>query len=185
MTGKILIINTCKEKLHYFEFVKPIEDIIKNINEKYITLHYFELTKKDLEKTDKIIICGTSLKDMEYLKYIDKFNFLKSINKKVLGICSGMQIICLIFECKLVKGVEIGKTLVNFPENFLGLQEEKEVYSLHTLTIKEDKILRKNFNIFSKSKYIQAIKHKQKEIYGVLFHPEVRQKALILEFIKY
>ena len=68
----ILIINICKEKLHYYEFVKPIEDIVKAYELKYFTKHYKEIGKKDLNKCSKIIICGTSLKDNEFS---DKKNF--------------------------------------------------------------------------------------------------------------
>ena len=57
-----LIINICKEPLHYYEFVKPIEDIVK---EKAI--HYKDV--KDISKEDYIIICGTSLRDNDYLKH--------------------------------------------------------------------------------------------------------------------
>ncbi|MBI2004350.1 hypothetical protein HYS72_02700 [Candidatus Pacearchaeota archaeon] len=65
----ILIINICKEKLHYFEFVKPIEDILRKENIEYQTIYYKKLTDKELlnKKLEKIIICGTSLKDNEYL----------------------------------------------------------------------------------------------------------------------
>lgn len=46
----ILLINTCKEKLHYYEFVKSIEDILKENKIKFFTQHYNEITDKDLKK---------------------------------------------------------------------------------------------------------------------------------------
>ena len=67
----ILIISICKEKLHELEFVKPIEDILKNNNAKFATKHYSKISKADLQRADKIIICGTSLKDNEYLQNLD------------------------------------------------------------------------------------------------------------------
>ena len=39
-----------------------------------------------------------------------------------------------------------------------------------------------DFEIFAGNKIVQSVKHKEKEIYGVLFHPEVRQKDMILNF---
>ena len=42
----------------------------------------------------------------------------------------------------------------------------------------------KDFEIYSGGKFIQAVKHVGKEIYGVLFHPEVRNKEMILEFVR-
>ena len=59
----------------------------------------------------------------------------------------------------------------------------KEVYELHNYSIKDTTSLRKLFEVFSPGS-IDAIKHKKKEIYAVLFHPEVRQKDLIRNFIR-
>lgn len=177
----ILLINMCKEKLHYFEFVLPVEDIVKNENKKCFIKHYMELTKKDIEKADKIIICGTSLKDEEYLKNIEKFIWLKEIDKQVLGICAGMQVICTVFNGTIIKGREIGLRRINFKKNFLGFIGEKEVYELHNHAV--DKL--KNFMIYAKNEFVQAIKHKNKNIFGVLFYPEVRQKDLIRNFISF
>ena len=73
----ILIVNICSEKLHYYEFVKPIEDILKNKDIKFFTKPYKKITEKDLKKADKIIICGTSLRDNEFLKNFNKFKWIK------------------------------------------------------------------------------------------------------------
>ena len=169
----ILIINVCRYKSHYYEFVKPIEDIIKK---EFITKHYDDLKKKDLDKASKVIICGTSLKDNQFLKDIKRFEWLKDIKKPVLGICAGMQIISLIFNGKLKKKKEIGyyKEIFN---DFLGLKGEQEVYHLHN----NYTTLPKNFKEFTDSKIPQAIN--KDNLYGVLFHPEVRQKELIMNFI--
>ena len=186
----ILIINICKEELHELEFVKPVLDIVKTGNKKHIVEHYLKLKPNIIEKADKIIICGTSLKDFDYLEGKDKFNFLKKTEKQVLGICAGMQLIALAFGCEVVKGKEIGLTRVRFEKEFLGIgktdEDETDVYDLHNMVVKDDENLRKNFGIFASSLekgIVQAIKHKEKEIYGVLFHPEVRQKELISQFI--
>ena len=64
----ILIINVCEEKLHYYEFVKPIEDIVV---EDYFVKNYVDISKEDLERADKVIICGTSLKDNCFLKLLE------------------------------------------------------------------------------------------------------------------
>lgn len=176
----ILIINLCKEKLHYFEFVKPIEDILKDEHQDFLTLNPFEINKKKLSKCSKIIICGTSLKDNNFLKNIDQFNWIKTINKPLLGICAGSQIISLIFGSKLMKSEEIGFYHEFFNRDFLGLNKNNEVYHLHNFYC----TLPKNFENYGKSKINQAIKHKKLDIYGCLFHPEVRQKDLIKKFIK-
>ncbi|MCX6742598.1 MAG: gamma-glutamyl-gamma-aminobutyrate hydrolase family protein [Candidatus Pacearchaeota archaeon] len=191
----ILIINICKEELHELEFIKPVLNIVKSGKKKCIVEHYLKIKPKVIEKADKIIICGTSLKDFDYLEGKNKFNFLKKTDKPVLGICAGMQLIALAFGCEVVKGKEIGLTRIKFDKGFLGAGEgdEKEidVYDLHNMIVKDDKNLRKNFDVFASSlsntgivQTVQAIKHKEKEIYGTLFHPEVRQRGIITKFIE-
>jgi len=178
----ILIINLCKEKLHYFEFVKPVEDILKKENISYETTNR-KVNKRTLNKYDKIIICGTSLKDEEYLNKLKDFEWIKNYKGKILGICAGMQIICKLFECKLKKNIDIGMKMVLIKQNFLGISGWNEVYELHNYEISDDYNLERNFIVFSQGS-IDAIKHKEKEIYCIMFHPEVRQKEIIVNFAK-
>lgn len=188
----ILIINVCREKLHYYEFVKPIEDILKKNKIKFFTRHYKKIKKGDWSNAKKIIICGTSLKDNEFLN-IDARFFRRNI--PVLGICAGMQMIQIAEELDrqvkeldiknnlnhiLKKKTEIGYFHENFKKKFLSLKGEHEVYHLHNNYFP----LSKNFKQFNDGKIPQAIKHKTKPIYGVLFHPEVRNKKLVEEFAK-
>lgn len=173
----ILLINICKEKLHYYEFVRPIEDVLKMNKIDFFTLNYNEILQGDLDKAEKIIICGTSLKDNGFIENIDNFRWIRDFSKPILGICGGMQIIGLTFSGKIKKKTEVGFFIEKF-SNFLGLNGEKEVYHLHNNYIS----LPENFEQFSSSDISQAIKHKTKDIYGVLFHPEVRQKDLIIRF---
>ncbi len=181
----ILVINICKEKLHYLEFVKPIEDILRERNIEYKTIYYKKITDKELfnKKLEKIIICGTSLKDNEYLQNLEHFKWIKfpKLNKPILGICGGMQIISLIFGGTLIENKEIGQIKIHFEKEFLNFKPSlKEVYLLHNYAV-----LNNDFEIFASSQEFeipQAIKHKTKSIYGVLFHPEVRNKELINYF---
>ena len=183
----ILVINICKEKLHYLEFVKPIEDILKKENFEYKTIYYKKITDKELfnKKLEKIIICGTSLKDKEYLENLEYFKWLKfpKLNKPILGICGGMQIISLIFGGTLIENKEIGLIKIQFKKEFLNFKPSlNEVYLLHNYAA-----INKDFEVFAHSQEFeisQAIKHKTREIYGVLFHPEVRNKELIIKFCR-
>ncbi len=178
----ILLINICKEKLHYLEFVKPIEDILKKAKVAYFIKGYKEVQNLDLEKCENVIICGTSLKDNEFIENArTRFSWIKSFEKPLLGICGGMQIIGAVFGANAGKKTEIGYFKERFDKKFLGLFEEQEVYHLHNNFIYTPM----HFEEYTVSSEVsQAIKHKEKEIYGVLFHPEVRQKALIENFSK-
>lgn len=176
----ILIVNVCREKLHYLEFVKPITDIFEENNKPYFVKDYKKITKKDLQRADKAVICGTSLMDDEFINNLPKFAWVKFFDKPILGICAGMQVIGLMFGSKLRKKTEIGFFKEEFKRVFLGMERKQEVYHLHNFYVS----LPRGFEKFTKSEVPQAIKHTEKEIYGVLFHPEVRQKDLINVFVK-
>ena len=170
----ILIVNVCKEKLHYYEFVKPVEDVLVSNRLKFKTKTYKHIKQEDL-KAEKVIICGTSLKDNDYLNDIDRFGWIRDFKKPLLGICAGMQIIGLIFGGKLKKKTEIGFFFEQL-NDFLGVKGKHEVYHLHNNYVE----FSDHFEIFSNSKVPQAVR--KGNLYGVLFHPEVRQKELIKSF---
>lgn len=178
----ILIINVCKERLHYYEFVKPVEDILMRAGVPYFTKHYLEVERVDLDKAGKVIICGTSIKDNEFIYDIRKFSWVKDFEKPLLGICAGFQILGAVYGGKIANHLEIGFFHEGFDKPFLGFEEEIEVYHLHNNYIDFSKL--KDFEVYSSSTLSQAVKHKKKEYYGVLFHPEVRQKEMILNFTK-
>ena len=169
--------------MHYLEFVRPIEDILKKEKKAFFVKGYKEVQQKDLEKAERVIICGTSLADndfglsenMRFFKWIDNFD------KPLFGICGGMQVIGKAFGTKIKKLTEIGFFKENFYRNFLGLFKEQEVYHLHNYYAD---FSNNDFEIYAGGNISQAVKHHDKPIYGVLFHPEVRQKSLIVDFLK-
>ena len=176
----ILLVSTCRETLSEREFVHPISTILGSIEHQI--LHYTKCTKNTIKSFDKIIICGTSLKDHEYLENLHTFKkIFKTFSKPILGICSGMQIICSIFNGEIVQNVEIGMTdSVTLETNGL-CTGEFQAYNMHTNSVSN----LDNFIVLAKNKnIIQVIKHKTKNIFGVSFHPEVRNENIISNFIK-
>jgi GMP synthase (glutamine-hydrolysing) len=170
----ILIISTCQEKLHEFEFVKPIEKIIGDCFVK----KYDEFSENDLKKADKVIISGTSLKDNYILDNLNKFEWLKKFDKPVFGICAGHHIIQLLFGAELNEIKEIGSIEVDFEREYLGLINKQKVYALHGKSS-----FSSDFEIYGKSeKCVHAVKHKKKEIYSTLFHPEVYNQEILKKF---
>jgi GMP synthase (glutamine-hydrolysing) len=170
----------CSEKLHEKEFVKPIEEIVKKNKgtDSFETKNYLEVGY--VEDYDKIILCGTAIKDNEFLDHINKFYWLKNTNREVLGICSGMQIMGLIFGAEIINKKEIGMVQVRTKRKNKLFSKTFEAYNLHEKSLKN----LKEFEIIGNSKEsIQAIKHKEKPLYGILFHPEVRNEKVIKKFI--
>ena len=175
----ILIIKICNKQFHYFEFIKPIEDVLKKNNIKFQSIHYRNVSEEILKNAEKIIISGTSLKDNGFIKDISKFNWIKEFNKPILGICGGMHILGLIFNGELKKQQEIGLTNIELKKDFLGFIGKIEVYELHNYYG-----ISKEFDIFGESRFCpQAVKHKKNPFFGVLFHPEVRNKDIIVNFV--
>ena len=171
----ILVIKTNKFELHDEEFVRSVTQLLK----KFKVVHYKKLRKVDLEKCKRIIICGTALKDNGFIKDVNKFSWLKNYDKPVLGICAGMEIIGKIFNCSLKKTTEIGMIKVKTIKKNILFDKEFEAYSLHNYSVNKSN----SIDVIAKSnKCISAIKVKDKDIYGVLFHPEVRNKEIINKF---
>ena len=71
----------------------PVEKILKDLGEDYFVKHIDRVDYKDVEGCDKIIICGTSLKDNDYSFKFSRFDKLFFDSKPLFGICAGMQII--------------------------------------------------------------------------------------------
>lgn len=172
----ILVIDTCKHKLHSAEFVRPITDLLDDFTAK----HFTELKKEDIEKADKIIISGTALKDNEAREHPEKFEWIKDFDRPLLGICMGMQLIGMMHGAEIYECREIGPTIIRMTEKSpLIEKEEFEAYELHDFAIQ----LPKGFKEIAKSnKCLQAIR--KKETYGIMFHPEVMNKEIIKRFRK-
>ncbi len=160
----ILVINICKEKLHELEFVKPIEDILRKNNKGFFTKHYKNIKEGDLKKAEKIIICGTSLKDNDFINDVNIFSWIKEFKKPILGICGGSHIIGLVFGHELKKNKEIGLKEITLEKEFLGVKGKLQVYHLHGLQVLPEVYHKDNF-------------------YATVFHPEVRNKKIIENFI--
>ena len=181
--AKTLIVDLCKDKnsLHYDEFVKPVEDIVEP-NSRYSTVHFKELPKEDLKQYKKIILCGVALKDFEYINNIEHFKNLKQTSSCILGICAGAHVIGKLYDCPMEEGKEIGLIKIDIKKQDKILQSTNlsEIYSLHSLYINPSN----DFEIIAtSSNYPQILKHKKKNIYAILFHPEVRNKEIITNFI--
>ena len=175
---KILLISTCKEKLSEYEFVNPIVEIIKVFDHDIV--NYRKMKTINVSIYDKIIICGTSLQDNDYLNYLFDFNRLKNHGKGILGICSGFQIICSMFDEEIIVQEEIGMINVETQIKNPLASGNFEAYNMHNFSVDEVT----SFYVLAKSeKTIQMISHKYINAFGVSFHPEVRNQEIITNFL--
>jgi GMP synthase-like glutamine amidotransferase len=172
--------NWRKDSLGYNEFVAPIALIAEGLEETTVK-HYLEVKVEDTDGCSRVILSGTALKDYASMRQPGKFDWIKELKSPVFGICAGMQIIGLVFGSKLTKCSEIGMTqIATLKENPLFSGTFK-AYSLHTYCVEPSG----DFEVLAEStKCVQAIKHKEKQIYGVLFHSEARNVDILKHFMQ-
>jgi len=123
----------------------------------------------------RVIISGTALKDLDYLNYVENFRWLTGFDGRVLGIGAGAQIISLIFGCQLEKRKLIGAYEVEV------LGGRRRAYFL----VSKIPRLSEEFEVLGRVGDKPAyFKKKGREIYGMLFHPEVLNRDLLAKFLK-
>jgi len=175
----IVDMNSTENPFGFYEFVLPIISIAEEL-EKCTAKHYLEVNEKSLDGYDKIILSGSALKDTVTFYQTARFKWLKDCNKPVLGICAGMQTIGLVFGGRVEKCREIGMTKIETSEENLLFFSTFKVYALHNYAL----VPSADFKVLAKSAdCVHAMKHKWKDVYGVLFHPEVRNKEVVERFI--
>jgi len=173
----ILLVDLTSDELSSLEFVPPIKKIVQSAKEAYQIVHYTNLTEELIKSSNKIILCGTALKDNKFQDDFQKFNWIKEYKKPILGICAGMQIIGLVYGAQLKKMTEIGLTQILTKDPIFD-DSMMSAYELHSSTI----TLPEGFTeIAYNDKGMQAMK--KDNIYAIQFHPEVRNQKLIISFL--
>jgi GMP synthase (glutamine-hydrolysing) len=166
-----------KDSLSREEFVRPIENIARSAGRQTRIVHYSELDGASVADAEKIILCGTALADNEYLKHPGKFSWLRETEKPVFGICAGMQAIASVFGGKITESKEVGMTQVECNDEIFG-QNELSVYQLHG----NSAALPEGFMEIAKNeKGLQAFR--KGKIYGMQFHPEVRNERILANWL--
>ena len=85
-----------------------------------------------------------------------------------------------IFEDKIIKNLEIGMVNIETLEKNSLCGGKFQAYSIHNYSIGNLVY----FTILAQSETsVQVIKHKTKDIFGVSFHPEVRNESIIRNFL--
>lgn len=154
-----------------------------------------KITLKEIEKINPkgIIISPGPGRPENAGILIDMVKRFKGIYP-MLGVCLGHQGIAASFGGNVIRAKEIvhGKrSLVTLKKSklFKGINEKEEVMRYHSLIVERES-LPKELEIIAETddKEIMGIKHKDYEIYGVQFHPELIYtscgKKIIENFLK-
>lgn len=184
MNGKteILLVDSCyqPDSLSQYEFVHPVQRALERAGSSCQICHYNSVDEECLKGCDKIVLCGTALKDNGYLDHLDKYRWLEEGIKPVLGICAGMQVIASIFGGEIISrsepaiGLEWIEVIRSSP--LLGPSRKIEVFHLHS----HDVSLPDTFlSLAGADEAPEAFSHCSLPIWGLLFHPEVRNRWIL------
>ncbi len=179
----ILVVDLCRkaESLSKYEFIDPIAGIVSRAGSEHEVVHFSELTAELIERAEGIILCGTALKDNLYARRIDLFSWIDGIKKPLLAICAGMQVVAAVFGGEIVPQTKIGLERIEIVREtpLLGPPREIEGYHLHNFGV----TLPPGFEIVAgRPGQIEAFKHAGRPIYGIIFHPEVRNRWVVERF---
>lgn len=175
----IAIVSTCMYKLSEEEFLRPIVEIVRAFGN-YKIVRYNE--QLNFEVFSKVIICGTALRDIDYLKYIKNFECILNLNCDVLGICAGYHILAKLFNNKLEFIKKIGVYDVRVvKDNPLISKGTLKCYFLHTYALK--RINERLKCLALQNDEICIFKVRNRRFYGVSFHPEVLNSEMITNFL--
>ena len=182
----ILVIDTGSVGLSSCEFAEPVASIV---GDACVAKHYSKVSEDDLLSADKVIICGNPLADDVVYEDLELFKWIQGFGKPVLGICAGMQIIALVHGVRLCDISEIGMKTINIVNDdalFSGCSSCISAYCLHKKSVSGPSLSSHDsvFEVIARSDCcVECIKVNRKDIYGVLFHPEVRNREIIVNFL--
>lgn len=160
---KILLIDNGTTLLHKLEALIPGNEIV----------HSFDDFDKDATNFDLVILSGGSKYQLvgNEEKFEKEINFIKNTNIPIIGICFGYELIVVAF----------GGILKELSEDKKGMYEVRvldkdlgegivRIYESHRWVVDT---LPDIFEVLVISNDgPEIIKHKEKSIYGIQFHPE-------------
>jgi GMP synthase (glutamine-hydrolysing) len=180
----ILLIDLCYREgsLGFDEYVLPVKRIVERSGFEASSVHFRSVSPSDVTGAQAVIFCGTPLADNAFLKESGNFSLVKKVGIPVLGVCAGMELVCNIFGGRLGPCTEIGMTAIRVTgsDPFFSGQSLFSAYELHTFACTDPGPL----EILAVSdRCIQAIRLPDRPVYGVMFHPEVRNEWVVERFL--
>jgi GMP synthase (glutamine-hydrolysing) len=180
----ILLVDLCYRdgSLGREEFVCPIARIVDAAGEEYRVVHHSRVPGSAARDCDGIILCGTPIRDNGFLRDPSSFSWLSERGLPILGICAGMQVLTLLAGGTVIPCPVIGMTEVRVTASdpiVPGIRTF-EVYELHDSAC----TLPPGYVILAESdRCIQLFRDPVRPVYGVMFHPEVRNEWVVGRFL--
>ena len=169
------IINSIRRVL------RPKKGVIINHNSHYINelkklfrcdiINYIDFTPEKVEKYDYVILSGGPIDISEVTDIVAEKKWLTETNKPILGICLGLQILCIAFDKTLeYKKFEENRKIID-KMSFEGV--EYDMFYNHSYHF--DKIP-EGFSGEVKDGILIYMKHREKSIIAFQGHPEMMDK---------
>jgi len=167
-------------------FTKDIANTLSNSDVKFEQKTFDKINSEEIGKFDSYILSGRRQNDSKMNVKNSKI-ILHAVNekKKLLGICYGAEILALALGGTIRKSSIIrGEQEINSNENPL-CNGQKIVFESHSYEISK---LGNSLHCVAKSETCknEIVKHKELQIYGTQFHPEMTKdgKTMIEKFVK-
>ena len=169
-------------------FITKVSSILSSNNTKYTIIPFHQITQTDLNRFDSFILSGRRENDQKMnASNSEIINHAVSEKKSLLGICYGAEILALTLGGTIRKldGVVKGLHTVDITKQNSLSEKEIQVYQSHSYEIAK---LGNHLQSFASSKTcnFEIIKHKNLQIFGTQFHPEMSNdgQLLIQSFLK-
>jgi len=176
---------------NYDSFTYNLVHYIGDSGEEVLVVRNDEVTIEQIQDLNpkKIVISPGPCTPNEAGISID---LIKSSTVPLLGVCLGHQAIGAAFGGNIVKAPEIfhgklSKVSHNQENIFNGIDSPYSVVRYHSLIIEKDTLpneLEITGVLEENPEIIMSIKHKQRPIYGVQFHPESIETKFGMELIR-
>ncbi|MDA7747824.1 aminodeoxychorismate/anthranilate synthase component II [Gammaproteobacteria bacterium] len=176
---------------NYDSFTYNLVHYIGDSGEEVLVVRNDEITIEQIQDLNpkKIVISPGPCTPNEAGISID---LIKSSTVPLLGVCLGHQAIGAAFGGNIIKAPEIfhgklSKVKHNQENIFKGIDSPYSVVRYHSLIIEKDTLpdeLEITGVLEENPEIIMSIKHKQRPIYGVQFHPESIETKFGIELIR-
>lgn len=177
------------DSLSRFEFVNPIAEIVKTSGTPYTVCHFRDLSEEQLSPVEKVILCGTALQDNAFLGEREAFAplFHEGMpTRPILGVCAGMQVLTLCCGGTVTESSGFGMTEIEILDGSDSLfcefaKPTFQAYEMHQYGTWPGS----EFTVLARSASgVQAIRHREHPVWGVQFHPEVRNEWVVERFLE-
>jgi GMP synthase-like glutamine amidotransferase len=179
----ILLVDLAKKpgSLSRDEYVGPVARIVAAAGYGWREAHYAGISPETIAGADGIILCGTALRDNTFAERVPDLAWLCDARVPVLGICAGAEALCLAYGGRLVPACGIGMTDVRViqADPVLGGIRTFPAYEVHTFACEPPAGW---ITTAVSDTCVQGFRHPDRPVFGLMFHPEVRNDAVVERF---